>query len=159
MRRVNCEMYRVERSSSQPAVVPDDTTPAFPTVLPIEAGAGGGRGGRRNVVRRHERIKLTQRYRILSARDPNTGLSYTLAQMLERGILDRVTSQFRLPSTGQYFPLDEAIGLGYVHAQLVSEQLFSSNDVQKSVVHRYVRINDLRSCSASVPRPKTQVLF
>lgn len=158
MKRVNCETYRVERSSSQPVtshLLSNSSTASFDSTGDITAtssstASSSSHDKPRNVVRRHERIKLTQRYRILSARDPHSGVTYNLAELLEKNILNRATSQFCLPSTGQLFPLDEAIKLGYVHAQMISEQLVSSNDLHKSIVHRYVKINDLRSSSANV---------
>lgn len=163
MKRVNCETYRVERSSSQPVtphLLSNSSTASFDSTGDITTTSSSTSNDKpRNVVRRHERIKLTQRYRILSARDPHTGVTYTLADMLEKNILNRATSQFCLPSTGQLFPLDEAIKLGYVHAQMISEQLVSSNDLHKSIVHRYVKINDLRSSSANVAsRRKAKVI-
>lgn len=119
MKRVNYEQYRIKRSSSQPL-----------------------QGLPKNLTRKHEKIKLTQRYRILSCHDPNTGRHYSLNEMLERRILNKHTSSFCLPSTGQVWPIDEAIQMGFILAELISESFESSNDLQKSIqnVDRYVKI-------------------
>lgn len=106
----------------------------------------------RNVTKKHERIKITQKYRILGANDPNTGRCYSLNQLLDENILNRFTSDFTVPSTGEVLPLDEAIERGIVSAELVSESLETTNNVFSSVesVNRHVvRINDLRNRRAS----------
>jgi hypothetical protein len=129
--RLNAEQYRTRSASA---------TQTTTTLLPG-----------RNVTRKRDKIKLTQRYKILSATDPNTRRHYTLAQLLDSNILNKYTSTFCLPSTGEVLPLDEAIQKGWVHAELISECLESSNDLFRSIqsVDRYVRINDLRACSSS----------
>ncbi len=132
---LNTEQYRKERVRSVSATAQTTSSATFQT---------------RNVIRQREKIKFTQRYKILSATDPNTHCYYTLNQLLDSHLIDKNTSTFRLPSTGEILPLDEAIRKGYVYAQLVSEVLESSNDLYKSIqsVNRYVRINDLRDCSS-----------
>ncbi len=132
--RLNAEQYRTRSAS------------ATQTTITTTALLSG-----RNVTRKRDKIKLTQRYKILSATDPNTRRHYTLAQLLDSNIFNKYTSSFCLPSTGEVLPLDEAIQKGWVHAELISECLESSNDLFRSIqsVDRYVRINDLRACSSS----------
>ena len=131
-KRVNSERYHTERSASQPSSCSSLCCP-------------------RNVTRKHERIKITQKYRILGATDLN-GVHYSLSELLEKSIINRFTSDFTMPSTGEVIPLDEAIERGIVSAELVCESLESTNNVFstiESVSRHVVRINDLRKSGSS----------
>ena len=84
MKRVNSEQYRIERSVSQPP------------------GSKNNNSTHKNVTRKREKIRLTQRYKILGATDPNTRINYNLNEMLAGDILNKFTSTFFLPSTCEF---------------------------------------------------------
>ena len=75
-----------------------------------------------------EKVKLTQKYSIVKAVDPVTGLSYDLSAIIKGRMIDMATTDFRVPSTGQLVPLDEAIDRGMVVAELFDEQVEKTNE-------------------------------
>lgn len=85
--------------------------------------------GKFQVTRKRERIKLTQKYKILSALDPNTGIKYDLDEIIELNLIDKNTSFYQILSTGELVEIDQAINLGYVQADLVEESLETSNEL------------------------------
>jgi hypothetical protein len=118
-RIINSENYRFERHSSS---------------SPVNTSINNNNNENKidttkyRVSRSREKIKLTQKYRILNAFDPHTGIVYSLKQIVSMKLINKYTSCFCLPSTGQFIALDEAIQLGYVKAELIDEFLETSNE-------------------------------
>ena len=94
------------------------------------------------VSRSREKIKLTQKYRIVNARDPHSGTHYSLSQIVSLKLINKYTSSFCLPSTGQLIALDEAIQLGYVNAELIDEFLETSNESYEFIQHSDINNNN-----------------
>jgi hypothetical protein len=80
-----------------------------------------------HVTKIQERIKFTQKYRIKWACDPNSGLTYSLHEIRKLNLIERESSRFRLPSTGESIDLDQAIRAGIVYAELIDEFLETFN--------------------------------
>jgi hypothetical protein len=76
----------------------------------------------------NEKIVLTKKYRIVNARDPNTGITYELNEIIDLNIINTETGMFCLPNTNNLIELDEAIRLGMVNACLIDQQVESSNE-------------------------------
>ena len=115
-RIINSENYKIERHSS---------------LSPSSASSRSDSASNTNkyrVSRSREKIKLTQKYRILNAYDPHTGHVFSLSQIVALKLINKYTSSFQLPSTGQLIALDDAIQLGYVRAELIDEYLETSNE-------------------------------
>ena len=125
MKRINFEKYRIENRSPLRS---ENISFTRSTSSSLAAGIHCSPTRRPNVTKKHEKIKLTQKYRILGAHDPNTSVNYDLAAMLELNLLNKATSEFTLPSTGASCPVDEAIQLGYVKAELIDECIESFNE-------------------------------
>ena len=81
-----------------------------------------------HVTSRKEKVKLTQKYSVLSAVDPVSGETYDLAAIVQRRLIDLATTDFRVPSTGQLVPLDEAIERGMVLVELFDEFVEKTNE-------------------------------
>ena len=81
-----------------------------------------------NVTKKTEKLKLTQKYKILSVHDPNTGIIYNIDQIVELNLIDKSTSQLVVPSTCQFMQLDEAIQMGIVQARLIDEYFETSDE-------------------------------
>ena len=146
-RSVNSEKYRIERiryttpkslSKSSSAtdfndVQSDASSLPSPTtdlpLVPVDQNETPSTNKTKyHITKIHEKIKLTQKFRILSAYDPNTGIIYDLSKILELNLIDRVSSSLCLPSTRQIIALDEAIQLGLINADLIDENLETTNE-------------------------------
>jgi hypothetical protein len=119
-RIINSENYRFERHSS--------SSPVNTSINNNNNNENKIDTTKYRVSRSREKIKLTQKYRILNAFDPHTGIVYSLKQIVSMKLINKYTSCFCLPSTGQFIALDEAIQLGYVKAELIDEFLETSNE-------------------------------
>jgi hypothetical protein len=95
-----------------------------------------------HVTKVQEKVELTQKYRIIGARDPNTGIRYSLDEIVEFGLIDPNTSNYYLPSTGQLFLLDNAIELGLVNAHLIDEFIETTNESFEYIQHNVHQSSD-----------------
>lgn len=127
-RVINSENYRIERHSS-----------LSPNTISREINENRAKHNapppKYRVSRSREKIKLTQKYRIINALDPNTNIVYSLNQIVTLKLINKYTSCFCVPSTGQLIALDEAIQLGYVKAELIDEFLETSNESYEFIQH------------------------
>jgi hypothetical protein len=133
MKRVNYEKYRFESKSPLRQENASFTRTSLAAISNEPQANAHNANKRVNVTKTHEKIKLTQKYRILSAHDPNTGINYDLNQMIKLRLINKFTSSFCLPSTGEHYALDDAIQLGYVLAELIDECIESSNETYELV--------------------------
>ncbi len=125
-RSINNEVYKIKRKycSSEK----NSTGNLFTEVVQDTAGGSNPKGGNKfHVTKIQERIKFTQKYRIKWANDPNSGLTYSLNEIRKLNLIDRESSRFRLPSTGESIDLDQAIRAGIVYAELIDEFLETFN--------------------------------
>lgn len=96
------------------------------------------------VTKIKEKITLTQKYKIVNAFDPYTGIDYDLNKIIELNLIDENTSNYRVPSTGKLIALDEAIQNGLVIAELVDELFETSNES-----YQYIQQNNEHTSTAT----------
>lgn len=126
-RIINSENYKFERNASS-------LSPSSRGSLNASAASSSSSSSttttanKYRVSRSREKIRLTQKYRILNAYDPHTGRVFSLGEIVSLNLINKYTSSFLVPSTGQLIALDDAIQLGYVRAQLIDEFLETSNE-------------------------------
>ncbi len=96
------------------------------------------------VSKNKEKILLTQKYKILSVRDPNTQITYDLNQIAMLNLIDKNSGQLLLPSTSKYLQIDEGIRLGIVNARLVNQYYEATNESFQYMGHAIKKSNDSR---------------
>ena len=101
------------------------------------------------VSKNKEKILLTQKYKILSVRDPNTHITYDLNQIAKLNLIDKNSGELLLPSTSKYLQIDEGIRLGIVNARLVNQYYETINESFQYMGHSFKKSNDSRLKSKS----------
>jgi hypothetical protein len=77
----------------------------------------------------NERMRHSQKYRVLRVFDPFTKLTYDKKQIVALNLIDFESSKFRLPSNpNELLEIDEAIDLGYLVVKLIDEQVEFLNE-------------------------------
>jgi len=104
------------------------------------------------VTKNKEKILLTQKYKILSVRDPNTLITYDLEQIVKLNLIDKNTGELFLPSTNNFLQIDEGISLGIINARLVNQYYETTNESFQYVGHSFKRSND------SILKAKTPIV-
>jgi hypothetical protein len=144
MKRINYEKYRIECRSP---LRNENISFTRSSSASVDQKDVNKTNKRINITKIHEKIKLTQKYRILSAYDPNTNIKYNIHKMIEFKLLNKQTSSFCLPSTGSICTLDEAIERGYVNAELIDESIESSNETYETVVQQVDKFAEISRVS------------
>jgi hypothetical protein len=75
-----------------------------------------------------ENMRVTQRMRILNAYDPQTGIEYSVNEMIKLKLIDIYTATYRIPSTGEVIDLNDAIRRELVRAHIYDEQFKITTD-------------------------------
>ena len=94
------------------------------------------------VNKNKEKILLTQKYKILSVRDPNTHITYDLEQIAMLNLIDKNSGELFLPSTSKFLQIDEGIRLGIVNARLVNQYYETTNESFQYMGHSFKKSND-----------------